>query len=72
MEIYFGALEPSLKEQLDKQNMIDTKVEKHEKIRISIHMLNFHSYITMNQKEKMFKKLFKDIKSNITKKESDK
>ncbi|WP_282804257.1 hypothetical protein [Clostridium tetani] len=72
MEIYFGALEPSLKEQLDKQNMIDTKVEKHEKIRTSIHMLNFHSYITMNQKEKMFKKLFKDIKSNITKKESDK
>ncbi|MGJ0908879.1 hypothetical protein [Clostridium botulinum] len=68
MEIQFGVLEPTFKEQLDKQNLVDSKVEKHEKIRNSVNMLRLHDFITDKQCYKMFEKLFKDIKNNVTKK----
>jgi hypothetical protein len=57
----------SIEEQLKNQGFTDAEIDTHEKIRQNIFFLYIYGYISEGQRDKMLKKLFKEIAKNITK-----
>lgn len=68
IEIKFGTLTPSIKEQLEKQNLrivSQKEMEKIEKIRMAINMVRIWGIATEKEADNMFKRLLKRIEKAV-------
>ena len=68
IEIKFGTLTPSIKEQLEKQHLrvvSPEEIEKIEKIRMAINMVKIWGIATEKEAATMFRRLFKRIEKAV-------
>lgn len=63
--LHFGALAPKLNVQLAEQGFEDKRIRGHERIIESIIRLHLNGYIPSSRVDRMYKKLFKDIKKHL-------
>ena len=65
LELYFGALADPIHEQLSVQGFIDPGAEHHQLILNSVITLWTFGYLSDLQKDRLFRKLFLDIKKQV-------